>query len=249
MEICELEIKSEALARAPEEVKACVFHLSRAADEISLLQKCFGLAVVELYDLNDSIRSIQQNTAFALVFLLAGKTYEAWNLLQESLIRNPEMREFQQKLPSETRDLLTQIKRYFSGQNLIKTIRDKASFHYDHTMFKQELAECRYPEMNRMFIAEQAGNCHFYIGGFVATSTIMNVVPGADTIEKIKHLTQEVGKTADWFRTLTHALFVEVFSGNDVERKWFTVDADSMSNSARIPCFLIPEEKSKKEQL
>ena len=236
MEICELEIKPEALARIPEEIKACIFHLSRAVDEISLLQKCFGLTVSETCP-NESLTIIQQNSAFSLVFLLAGKIYEAWNLLQEAMIKNQGMREFQRHLSSETKKAFDQIKKYFSKSNIIERIRNKASFHYDHDLFKQELAMCKYPEMNRFFLAEQSGNCHFYIGSFVATSTIMNLTPGENTIEKIKYITQEIGKTANWFSSLTHELFLQVFADEDFVKKNIWVD-DQQLRGGRIPCFL-----------
>lgn len=115
--------------------------------EICALQRMAHFCFEEIKkELNDDIKEAWASQGNILIFTLAGKLLEGWDAIKPFLDK-PELKEITDNFNNEGKKTMEFLESYFykeknggkqeKRKNLIKTIRNKFSFHYDARKFKE----------------------------------------------------------------------------------------------------------------
>src|SRR5689334_7187790 len=124
------ETMSALSARQRNQFVGCM----HAHNELSFLNRLllFSLNGVGEGDLHDAAHGVQM---WCIMQLLTGKLFETWNMVRERFLTARPEDPALAALPQQARESLDWLKNYFGDEKLtdsaLRTIRDKAAFHYD----------------------------------------------------------------------------------------------------------------------
>jgi hypothetical protein len=144
--LLEVEFTKAQLDRLPKEDRIFFVQLTHFLDELAILHKCLIVTTQTMSSAAGAEKMAQRVQAMFFVRMLAGKLNEGWDMLKNSYARtrprnrrgHPPANElipgkYYNHLHNEMKNLLAKLTGYFSqGSNLIYTIRNKYSFHYDN---------------------------------------------------------------------------------------------------------------------
>jgi hypothetical protein len=137
MEVLEIKITKSQLEGLPEKERTLVLQFGHVCNELSFLNKLLIIVSnTETEELRNS-GMVVQSMIVARIFI--GKVYEAWNMLDRDFFKSKLSKEIEPLLPEEGKKCLKQLKKYFSKNNLISTIRNQYSFHYTSNHMKSIL--------------------------------------------------------------------------------------------------------------
>jgi len=149
MDIGELTITKTDLKRIPDKDRIFFLQMLNLITEINVFQKLL------LYSMRYPKNIVQKNAkaqiSLNLVFVLAGKLFEGWRLIDERkpyekkpkkggrkkvFSRNWFPRKYKNRLTSEGKNNLKYLADYFNKPNIIKKIRNKIANHYDSELIR-----------------------------------------------------------------------------------------------------------------
>jgi hypothetical protein len=108
-------------------------------------------------------------------------------------------------LSNTSRDILNELKGYFSKTNIIHDIRNKYAFHYDRQRVQEEIQSVPQDAMQMMFVAEHSGNCLFAFADTMINSSLLNAIDSANPSQAVDVLIEEIAvKVCRWFQDFGH---------------------------------------------
>jgi hypothetical protein len=209
MKLYRWKIHPKRIAKMPADERALFFMLGHAVNEINVLNKLFFLS--NQYDSSDKWQQHAHLTqGLVLARTLIGKLWEAWKLLRAAYFGSRLSKSYHGKLNSNAAAALKSLRRYFGRKNLIKTLRNEFSFHYDAA----EIAKIDVERLNAdellSYMAETNGNTLFYFSEYAVNLALLeSIVPG-DPAKAIKALIGETAEVVGWFNDTAQGIMVEI---------------------------------------
>lgn len=242
IEIQRVTLSKELLCSIDESELTCFVALGHLANELGVLKRLLlwssGASPAE-----GVLYSAEQAQALMLTRLLAGKLHEGRLLCQRVYFSSQVSRVFDLDMPEEARGAIRQIKRYFSGSNLLSLVRSKYAFHYDKdTDFNQALELVWEAEEYELFLTELDGASMYYGAEVAVNKSLLEAIRPGDQAEAIKTLSDELLEIMRLFTTFISG-FMEVFckrhlkSGKGFEVKAVPHAAPDLF-SIRLPVFV-----------
>jgi hypothetical protein len=158
-QIIQLEIGETALRKLTNRERNQVVGCMHAHNELVILNRLlmFSMNFSEDGELHDSAQSVQM---WCLLQILVGKLFETWNMLCERFLRAQPPDPAIASLSDEHKVSLKWLTNYFGvsapRDNALRTIRDKAAFHYDKLNLAQEVCHLAAHE-NSICLAQRPG--------------------------------------------------------------------------------------------
>lgn len=103
------------------------------SNEINVLSKLFQWMISR--PTNEIERRVMLTQGLMLGRILNGKLYESWQYLTKAFFGAQVSKIYCPILDEEASEALNELKSYFSSSNIIGTVRNKFSFHYDPIQF------------------------------------------------------------------------------------------------------------------
>jgi hypothetical protein len=208
MRITEIITPLEALRGLTVDEGNLLFAAGSAVNEIAAIARMMTISGTQrrkgrLYD------QYRNSVFFTLNKLLAGKTYEAWQMLTVRYFRtqlsknNPDLA--QRPIIKDQWDIL---KKYFGrSNNVIALVRNEAAFHYSDgniTAIAKDM-----DEISSTWLADTWSNSLFSIGDEAMTIHLMNQID-PDFVKAMAIFTDEVSEIASRIGVVLHDLVFEL---------------------------------------
>ena len=105
--------------------------------------------------------------ALTVLLLQAGKLYEGWGMMKAAYFAGPVGREYANRLDSDTKQALDELRRYFgNGNNHIKQVRHAFGFHYDLDAIDRALSPLSERPESEIYVG------HHHLNTFYAISEV-----------------------------------------------------------------------------
>ena len=198
VEIYPLVFSKADLSGVPKE--EILFHMvfAQLANEIQILRKQVMLASNSIGEAGPKADA-GVAAAHVNLRLLAGRLYEGHRLLQDKPAGSIHQA-YVGELEPEARKAHRSIMQYFGqGSTLIKHLRNKASFHWDHESIAQAYDEIPDDLQLTDYIAWECGNCLYYSGALLSVGQMTAIAGLNDAGTALDRIFEEVSDVASWF--------------------------------------------------
>lgn len=243
MELNVFPTPKSMFAKIPEKERVFLLHLLHAANEINILLKTFLYMSRGNEDgLLAYANMIQMMT---LGRLLTGKLSDACTLIHKGYIKTRLNKLYEWDLGPEATECLSRMMTYFGDRsNVITTIRNGFSSHYDSDRLSKHFNTAPENERWEMVLANQNGNNLFIAPEVVLLHAMMREINVGDHNEAFDRLMSDTTQVSAWFQTFALG-FLKValerhlggYEHWDEHRKVFDLVNAPSFNDLRIPFF------------
>ncbi len=210
MELKRIIIKKSEFDTIPENDRLFIVLISACANEVSMLHKFIAYSNYHVED--ETINTAQNVQSFFLIKLLAGKLYEGFEIIRKDYFGSALSREHDVHLSKDSKIALTSLKSYFSrGDNLIKLIRNKFSFHYDSTLVREQLDGIPDEEDLELYLASNHGNSLYALSHIVSSYALFNEVDDSDHWKAVDTIFKEVLNAATNFLVFAEGILTVIW--------------------------------------
>ena len=184
----------------PENERVLFLLLGHLANELSVLKKVFYFC--GHLEAEEKWQS-RANKAQALVMarVLIGKLCEGWELLQRHFFRNGLSKIYEPLFGAEEQKALSNLKRYFGRDNLIRNVRNSFSFHYPGSVIAEAFETTPENETNewQMCQTDSVGNSLFFSSELVVNHALLEMILPGQPQEATDQLFGETTEVGKWF--------------------------------------------------
>jgi len=196
----EINTPKSQLEKMPEAERTLFLLLGHLANELSVLKKL--LFFCGHSEAEDKWQR-RANNAQALVMarVLIGKLCEGWELLQRYFFGNRLSKLYQPLLEPEEQKALSDLKKYFGSDNIIKNVRNSFSFHYSGEVMAKAFETTPENETDewQMCQTDNVGNSLFFSSELVVNHALLEIILPGQPQEAMERLFEESTKVASWF--------------------------------------------------
>ena len=222
-----------------------LFHMlfAQLANEIQILRKQVMLASNSIGEAGPA-SDAGVAAAHVNLRLLAGRLYEGGQLLRgkpAGVVHQV----YEGELDPTAVQAHRSIMKYFGRRsNLIGSLRNKVSFHWDHESIAQAFDEMPDDLVLTDYIAWECGNCLYYSGALLSVGQMTAIAGLDDAGAALERIFNEVTEVANWFETYAQG-FMFVFASRYLSpskdmfaRVRQTIDGCPDIQTATLPYFL-----------
>ena len=240
-----IQMSKDELLSIPEKELELFIQLTNFYNDVNILQKLMVISgnSREKASQNEIVGRSLSSQGLFFMRIQAGKLYEGRSMLDKHFFNNKTFSiEYNKKGSSKGKGALSNIKKYFRGNNIIKQIRDKYAFHYSkessEKMMKQ-IANAPDLEIFEIYLSEESGNCFYSIAHDLLNSSILEDIDSNDWSKAMKKFFQEILDVTKWFLDFVQDCIL-VISKKYLQMKPEEVQIPEPSslNDIRLPFFV-----------
>ena len=198
MKVYEIPISRQQLDSIPADERLFFIQIGHLANELSTLNRLL-LFASRTSGTTELERWARNSQALLLVRLCSGKLFEGWQMLQRDYFGSKLSKEYDRFLDESGKNSLTEIKRYFSKNNLIKDIRDNFAFHYPSDDLQNQLQRTENTGTLYIYLGYAHGNSFYSFADVLVGSAMLSKVQGADPEQAMDALFAEPINAIKWF--------------------------------------------------
>lgn len=166
------------------------------------------------------VADVSAQAALLNMLLIAGRLYEAWDFLRDSE-NGRAYKLCEPHLNLDAKQARKWLSKYFSRQNLVAKLRNKAAFHWDRSNIDEAIRSLPEDDLITDVISPARGQT-YYGGGFILSIAQMhNLVAGNDLQESLELIRDNLLDVAAKFQDFTegvNASFLERHVGLNQEK-------------------------------
>ncbi len=203
MQIQKMTFLKEDLAAVEEKERIFFIGTAHISNEINVLSKLFQWAISR--PTSEIERRVMLTQGLMLGRLLNGKLYECWRFLEKAFFGAQVSKIYSPILSGDATEALKELKAYFSSNNVIATVRNEFSFHYDPTHFGTGYNALENDVLLEIYLAEQNANTIFSFADDIVGRGMIDAINSTDK-----------SKAMDSFMTETSRIsgLISVFLGS-----------------------------------
>lgn len=177
-QIIQIEIDEASLQKLGNRQRNQLVGCMHAHNELTILNRIlmFSMNSTGEGELHDSTQSVQM---WCLLQVLVGKLFETWNMLNERFLTAQPEDPALVGLSDQHKASLAWLREYFGDnarkENALRTIRDKAAFHYDKLNLQQAVTNLAERE-NAIYLAQHPANSLYYVGSALVFRTVFAMI-------------------------------------------------------------------------
>jgi hypothetical protein len=198
MKVYEIPISRQQLDSIPADERLFFIQIGHLANELSTLNRLL-LFASKTTGTTELERWARNSQALLLVRLCSGKLFEGWQMLQRDYFGSKLSKEYDRLLDESGKNSLTEIKRYFSKNNLIKDIRDNFAFHYPSDDLQNQLQRTKNTGTLYIYLGYAHGNSFYSFADVLVGSAMLSKVQGVDPQQAMDALFTEPINATNWF--------------------------------------------------
>jgi hypothetical protein len=263
MDIYPIRFSKALLNKVPEDERT--FHLiaGQLANDLNILSKLI-IILLNPVSGHEILRRANTTSAILLIKLLAGRLNEGWELMcrqflpsnQSDRKRRPDhvsiYRRYAADFDDNAKAQLGKIEKYFGKKNnIVRTIRNRASFHADPTVLTKGYAKFTDDEIFVDFHSQYRGHCLYFSSEIINLLGMIQLANKTDWKSGIDQIVCETIEVADWFGDVILA-FITAFTMKYIEPTLGDVEADKITindgppiDAVTIPFFCRPRARKK----
>lgn len=191
IQLHELRFSKADLLRAPENERVLYVLLGGVANEMITLSK--QLLFWTQPNPGEDEAEVYARTSAVLITarLLAGRTYEAWNVLR-AREHSEVFKGYRDQFSAGTEEALRRLNQYFGRANLIERLRNKSAFHSDIETVRTALDGFPDDEPFVDYINNHVGNTFYSSAHLISTYGVMHLSKESDIATAMGKMADEV---------------------------------------------------------
>jgi len=142
---------------------------------------------------DDIVKQAQNFQSLFIARLFGGKLREAWEALEKFYFRNKLSKRYDAELSPEGTRGLAQLKKYFSGKNILYDLRNRFAFHYDAPA---EEITTKIDETDEgslvVYLAEDVGNSLYSFADLLVNQVMVDAIAPGDLQKGLDRLFEEM---------------------------------------------------------
>jgi hypothetical protein len=162
------------------------------SNEINVLSKLFQWMISK--PTNEIERRVMLTQGLMLGRILNGKLYESWQYLKKAFFGAQVSKVYCPILDEEASKALNELKSYFSSENIIGTIRNKFSFHYDPIQFGAGFDALDPDVPLEIFLGEQNANTIFAFSDDIVGRGLVDSINPDDKAKAMENFMNDTSK-------------------------------------------------------
>lgn len=249
MTVWRVQLDKAEILRLPEKDRRLLLGIAHMMNEVMVLWRAAHWSRIRRED-SDHVTKGQLATQFFYLRMLAGKEWEAWEMLHQSFFPVKVLSEgFRDSGSPEGQAALAALKKYFNGPNLAKNLRNKLSFHYAPEEIDDALAKVGDDVGLHfdMYVEDEGkfNTLYYFAEELVAHATIARTgLVGSAAITKLE---DELVTVSGHFVGFGESLVSFLLKRNDIRlarRREDAIDLGALPSFAtyRLPYFTDPTE-------
>lgn len=195
--------------KIPEPERTLIIGLGHIENEVNVLQKMLYWTSPSQHD-PDVFKRAHSTQAVTVAKLLAGKLWEAWQFIQHAYFASRVSADYDNTLNKDGREALTNLKKYFSRNNMVSLVRNKFAFHYSADQIRQGFSLPPDTDEWQVVLSKAAGNSLYYLSDLVANYAMLNCIDPKDHRKAMDHLLKEMINISRWFINFGDACWIIV---------------------------------------
>ena len=219
--------------------------LAHAANEIAILAKLFHYTAIGAprKSLSKQVFNVQ---ALLMGRLVMGKIYECWVILRDHYFGKALETKYEPQIEPECRTAIADMKKYFTGKNLISRIRNKYAFHYDLKQIAEGHRALEPGDSLDMYLSEKQANTLYAFADVIAGRAMLETIHRGDPKKALEMLIDETRTAIGWINPATGGLMAACFKDyfgeqlEDLNPKVIKVKSQPFGKGVRIPYFISP---------
>jgi hypothetical protein len=202
MKLSKINIPKVKLDTLPKEEQILFVQLGRLLNELNILQKCAIFSRERTVSVSEAERRAQIFQTLFFIRMLAISLNEGWEMLRRDFFGKKLSRKYDEALSEESRDSLSNLKKYFGKENLVYFVRNQFAAHYLGEQIEKEIGQISQNEALYMYISGQLGNCLFSFAEVMVNRAILNYIDASNSQEAMHRLVEQIAlKVTDWFKS------------------------------------------------
>ena len=210
MKITKIKLEPEKFLGLDENERVFFIMISIFANEIAILHKLIAYSSAKDHSNPVLVRAHNTQAMFTMK-LLGGLLFEGWLILRNDYFSSKLSKEYDPLLTPIGKESIQKIKEYFSRENNIGLIRNKFAFHYDSTEIKKNMPDLLKGEELELYMAEDHGNCLYFMSHAIANNALLRLIGGTDPLEAIDTIFKDVLTVARHFLDFIGDIFLVFF--------------------------------------
>lgn len=214
-----ISLTKKQLDAVPDGERTLLILCAHAANELNILIKLFRFCS-EHPAATDAEERARNAQAMTMGRLLTGKLYECWKLMRSAFFGAQLSRTYEQLLDPEAKTALGELKRYFSGPNLIEAVRNRHAFHYAPDQISRGYVALSEHEPLPMYMSDANANTLYAFADVIAGYSMIEDIQPGDPKNAYGALISETSKVLGQFNQLIAGCMVVVmqkYVGADLE--------------------------------
>jgi len=243
VEIRAIELTGRQLEALPSEERVFLVQMGHLANTIMVLQK--WLIFCQVRAPSQKIESEAATTQQMLVTrILSGVLYEGWQVIHESYFKAQLSKKYDAKLTDDGKKCLASLKKYFDGENKVKTVRNKSAFHFDRATVENELSLVERDKSYCLYLSGFQGNCLYYLSeelvGLAMLHSVQDGTGATEIPEVLQRLFDELVHISRAFSGFIGACLLLVVRENLPFLEWDNLKRISVSDAPPLDQIRIP---------
>jgi len=192
MKLVKYEFTMEQMEPLLKEEKVFFVQLTHFLQEIMILQKCVVYAGCEIAAKTGIEQTAQRVQSLFFIRELAGKLLGGWRMLNISYFGQKLSQRYDSLLSRDGRKKLGNLKKYFNGDNLVYTIRNKYTFHYEREKIEKQIETFSQDEVLCLILAEHYANNLYVFSDDIVNSSILDEINSENHQDATDTLIKEI---------------------------------------------------------
>ena len=243
MQLLYFTLSKKQFDAIPEPDRALIVLMGHAANELNILHKLFYFCTTQ--EEKDSLLIQAQNAqAMTAVRVMAGKTFECWQLLRTTFF-NGISKIYEPQFNDKANKSLDSLKQYFRRKNHIKLVRNNFAFHYSHKQISTGYKSVTEGDKLDVYISQKTnGNSLYAFAETIVMRSMLESINTDDHFHALETLAEEISEVIKWFNIVIAACIstcLKMYVGEDPEKvsaRMIEIEGAPNLDSVKIPYFI-----------
>ncbi|HEY4271883.1 MAG TPA: hypothetical protein VGM65_07745 [Candidatus Udaeobacter sp.] len=240
MKLHRLTFSHSASANLPEDEQLFFFRLALLRNDLRHIESLYRIAKHNIKSTNGVERKVVLHQFLFAVRLLYGTLNEAWNIIKIGWDGTRLGKTFAHRLPSDAKESLQFLRRYFSGDNLVRTIRDQFAFHYYAKNLKHVLMMIEATEDHEFVTGKLGGNVFYGFAETVRNQAMTCATGEVDDVSKVRRFYKEPFRVHRHLVKFSDAVLRETARDFGIQRE--VIETTAVIDPADVPSLIFMDE-------
>jgi hypothetical protein len=242
MKVYRVVVPNDKLLGMPETERVLLVQLGHLCNELSFFNKLLVFASDLTARGMERYAMVTQSMIITRVFI--GKIFEAWRMMERDFFGSRLSKELEPALSQNGKEALSKLKRYFGQSNLISTIRNTYSFHYDADNIEATLRTLPTDKPLEMFLGENYSNTLHYFCEEIVSTAMLSAASETEPQKAMDRIIGELVEVSGYLIDFTNHTMAAIFerhlgkSWEDFETEDIEVDTPFSLDGFKIPFFI-----------
>ena len=190
MKLHKTTFNKASLAKIPIEEQILFIQAGRFLNDFMVFHKLVSVAYKKYR--NDTELKAKNVQTFSILLKMVGILYEGGNFIRRNLNDKGFVRHYSADLDKEYLTILNELLLYFSGNNVVSTIRNKIGFHYLDHKVREQLIGMKDGYSLEIYFSDFHANCLYHSSHIITLCSVLDLVDPADHERAWNTLLQEI---------------------------------------------------------